>query len=370
MDAYSPTASEPNDDELAERILQLLASGAAISFRDEFQGLSRRARLAVLCSLRSALRAEGLLPVGPITRSLGGYSIVRALTPGGMARVFLARDEGVLERSVVLKTVAKGAKAAEKERLLLEGYMLSRVSHPALPRSIDVREQSGTPFLVLELVPGQRLDLLLNRGRGGGLERFPDVVGAVAELHRAGIVHRDIKPENVLVRPDGSLVLIDLGLAGLIDDERDPLRSQLAGTVPYLAPEQVRTRQAGCDPRTDVFQLGLLAFELATGLRFAGPLEPDTLVGILESPRDPERELRATALSASERRLVRSCLATDPKARPANAGELLERWTSAASAERAHAGVAARAMAGSPPGRALLVTTAVATVLFSVLAWM
>ena len=336
------TAAAERCDLLAEKILVRMTEGPAFSLPRELEALPARQRFDVLQSVRFALRADLKLPAGsPLGMRLGRYWVERELDQGGMGSVFLARDL-VFDRRVVLKTARPGGHdPADRERLQHEGLLLASVTHPSLPRALDCDQLGGITFLVLEHVPGQRLDRLLRaRAEGGSsalhlsgprlLESlFPPVVEAVAALHLSQIVHRDLKPGNVLVRPDGRPVVLDLGLAGHRDDEEDPYRDRLSGTVPYLAPEQMRARRSGWDPRTDVFQLGLLAFELCTGRRFVESLSPQHAIAQVEQPRDPSAELRAAGAPLALRKLLACCLRRDPHQRPRDAAELLESLSAA-----------------------------------------
>jgi tetratricopeptide (TPR) repeat protein len=198
-----------------------------------------------------------------------------------MGEVFRAEDTK-LRRPVALKLVSRhvGREGPSRERLLREARSASRLNHPNIVTIYAIEEVAGEDFIVMELVPGEPLRALLHRGPLD-LARLLDlggqIAGALAAAHAAGIIHRDIKPANILVTPAGSAKVLDFGLAKEIDparisSEAEPLTETGAaiGTVAYMSPEQ--TRGEMLDARTDIFSLGTLLYEAATGvLPFRGP---------------------------------------------------------------------------------------------------
>ena len=322
MDFERSSASGAEVEERAERILRRLASEEVFSLDEELGELDVRGRFEVLRSLSFAFRAEG-----------ERFEFVRPLGMAETSGRFLARDR-VCDRDVVLEMLRDGVDSqTQKAALLRKAKLLAPRTHPSFPRVFDWIDHGRLPCLLLEYVRGRSLvELLKEKDPAASVSMLPALVGAVAELHAAGIVHRAIEPRNVRVRPDGWPTLLGFELAGRRDDPDDPKRDRVSDSAPeYLAHEQLSTKQLGCDPRTDVFQLGALAFEIATGHRFRALCDPATLGSPPISPRAVACALRATDLDAHQQRLVRACLASNPANRPANAGEMLEQWSGAPS---------------------------------------
>jgi len=204
-----------------------------------------------------------------VSRVAGRYEIVGELGRGGMATVHLARQPD-LDRLVALKelsALASGDSAAAA-RFLREARVAGALSHPNVVTVHDFFEHDGTPFIAMEYVPGGTL-----RGYQAGLEpaqRFGVLLAVLAGLTHAarhGIVHRDLKPENLLVTADGHVKIADFGIAKAIDSARGATRLTVTGTTigtpDYIAPEQAMGTATG--PRSDLYALGCIAFELLAG---------------------------------------------------------------------------------------------------------
>lgn len=215
--------------------------------------------------------------LAPGTRVAERYAIEAEIGAGGMGVVFRARDER-LGREVALKVLAADAvgDAGARKRLLREARAGAAIDHPSLARVYDVGEtDDGSVFLVMELVRGRSLRELVREGprpREEVARLVTELARALAAVHAAGVVHRDVKPDNVIVRDDGRVVLLDLGLAKvapLLDVTRSasgaPLTTErgLLGTPSYMAPEQALG--GSVDARADAFALGVTAYELLTG---------------------------------------------------------------------------------------------------------
>jgi eukaryotic-like serine/threonine-protein kinase len=214
----------------------------------------------------------------------GAYTLDRLLAEGGMGEVWLAhRNDGQFEGTFAVKLLnlaAPGAKALD--RFKREGRVLARLTHPYIARLIDAGATSdGQPFLVLEFIDGQHIDqycqarALATHTR---VKLFLDVLAAVSHAHTSLIIHRDIKPSNVLVTPDGTVKLLDFGIAKLIDpeltlEERGQLTriEEVALTPSYAAPEQILGEPLST--ATDVYQLGVLLHVLLTGQLPRGKLD-------------------------------------------------------------------------------------------------
>jgi len=215
-----------------------------------------------------------------IGKSLAHYEIIGLLGKGGMGEVYRARDTK-LDRDVALKILpAKvAADPAALERFEREAKTVAGLNHPHVVTLHSVEEDRGIRFLTMELVEGQGLDQLLGPD-GLPLSQVFEIGTAVADAlaaaHEKGIVHRDLKPANVMVTRNGHVKVLDFGLAKLTEDHpaSDIEKTEalgltqagsVLGTVPYMSPEQLRGQTV--DSRSDIFSLGILLYELATGRR-------------------------------------------------------------------------------------------------------
>ena len=214
-------------------------------------------------------------------QTLGAYTLEAPLGQGGMGSVWLARrSDGRFEGKVAIKFLnAALVGRAGEERFRREGSILARLTDPNIARLIDAGVSgAGQPYLVLELVDGDRIDQYCDDERfdvAARLELFLDVLGAVAHAHANLIVHRDLKPSNVLVTNDGTVKLLDFGIAKLLEDELHPGESTeltreagRAMTPEYAAPEQLLGLPV--TTATDVYALGVLLYVLLGGQHPAG----------------------------------------------------------------------------------------------------
>jgi TolB-like protein/Flp pilus assembly protein TadD len=269
-----------------------------------------------------------------IGETLARYRIVDKLGEGGMGEVYLAEDTE-LDRKVALKMLpSEMAGDPERlERFRREAKAVAALNHPNIVTIYSIEESDGTQFLTMEHVEGESLDHMLPP-TGMPLSKVFDIAvplaDALATAHERGIVHRDLKPANIMVNKEGRVKVLDFGLAKLTQDDAEegadggltqiPTRmatltgeGMVMGTAPYMSPEQVEGR--AMDHRTDIFSLGVLLYELATGRR---PFSSDTSAGLVSSI------LRDTPSSVTEinpglprhlARIVQHCLEKDPEAR-------------------------------------------------------
>lgn len=268
---------------------------------------------------------------GPGSR-LGNYTIVAQIGSGGMGEVFRARDER-LGRDVAVKVIHTRA-AADSEALALferEARTLAALSHPNIMSIFDFGTADGHAYAVMELLEGSNL-----RQRLGGKPlpwRTAVAVGmavckGLAAAHAKGVVHRDLKPENVFVQLDGQVKVLDFGLAHLEaeageGDVHAPLlgREGFVGSKLYMAPEQI-CRQA-VDPRTDIFAVGMLLYEMLAGSHpFPCLSVSETMAAILHEDPRPVGSF-GKSLPAPLGQLVHACLAKDPASRPPTALDLM-----------------------------------------------
>ena len=244
------------------------------------------------------------------------YEVVAPLATGGMGGVYLAAHARTGER-VALKvpdpTFVDHAEVVA--RLFGERAVSARASHPGL---VDIRaagrSTDDVPYLVMEYLDGETLAQIIERGDvdlDAVVELAAKVAGALAALHAAGYVHCDVKPENVVVLRDGSIKVIDFGVARRVD-EPPPDDASIAGTPAYMAPEQWRGRP---EPASDVYALGCALFELVTGeTPFDGSL-PE-LMGRHMEARPPRLSWLRAGVPGPLERIVQRMLAKVASDRP------------------------------------------------------
>ncbi|VTS02810.1 atp synthase subunit beta : Protein kinase OS=Gemmatimonadetes bacterium KBS708 GN=J421_0248 PE=3 SV=1: Pkinase: AAA_16 [Gemmata massiliana] len=253
-----------------------------------------------------------------------GYELLGRLGGGGMGIVYKAHDER-LGRLVALKFLP-AEYSREPDRLALfhrEARTASALNHPHICTVHDFCEYDGRAFIVLEYIEGQTLrDLLSGRPR---IDETARLIGqaarALAVAHAAGVVHRDVKPENLMVRTDGYLKVLDFGLAHRLPEAASLEHSGdheshvgVFGTVPYMSPEQTRAVPVG--PSSDVFSLGVVFYEMATGRHpFPAGNPLDMLRAIAEDTPVPPGRLNSE-LPAAIGTLIAQMLSKDPRARP------------------------------------------------------
>jgi eukaryotic-like serine/threonine-protein kinase len=222
------------------------------------------------------IAAPARFTIGPGDR-VGSYTVLALLGAGGMADVYLARQQRP-QRTVALKIIRRSlAGASLVRRFEHEAELLGRLHHPGIAQVYEAgtAEQgpAGTlPFIAMELVAGPPLAEYAQRRRLDARERLELIVRvceAVEHAHQRGVIHRDLKPGNVLVDERGQPKVLDFGVARALDAERDismhTRDGQLVGTLPYMSPEQVAGDHDDIDTRCDVYALGVMLFELLTG---------------------------------------------------------------------------------------------------------
>ncbi|MFO0878726.1 MAG: protein kinase [Gemmataceae bacterium] len=299
---------------------------------------------------------------------LGRYKTIRLLGEGGMGRVFLAHDTN-LDRQVVIKVMHDhiAADPTFRERFQRETFLTAQFTHPYAVTVYDAYpNDSKGPFILMEYIQGETLDVVLNRNRRLDVVRVGRLLHMLCEVlqaaHAKGLIHRDLKPANLMVvdpdTPYEILKVMDFGLAKLLGPQSMSAVTNAefaVGTPGYMCPEQARGEEM--DHRGDLYAVGVILFELLTGqLPFAGRSTMDVLIAHAteEPPSFTTLGLMGLVPPAIER-VVQAALAKDPNQRPRNARELSEAYAAALtsnSAEPSHKG--AHPTARPPRGRSTM----------------
>ena len=322
----------------------------------------------------------------PIGRVLAHYRISAAIGAGGMGEVYRAADTK-LGREVALK-VLPAEMAADPERLARfqrEAKSLAQLDHSNIVTIYSVEESEGIHFLTMQLIEGQSLDRLIP-AKGLPAEGIIEIASAIAEAlaaaHEKGIVHRDLKPANVMVAGDGRVKVLDFGLAkdvsasktadATLTSESRTHAGIVMGTPAYMSPEQTAGRPL--DARTDIFSLGVVLHEMATGKRpFEGNSSAELLSAILRDTPPSVSELRPD-LPAELDRIIRRCLEKDPRHRFQTARDIcnefrdLSRQSSPKLAPASAASAVASPLAGKSKARRRTMETALGIALLVIAA--
>jgi eukaryotic-like serine/threonine-protein kinase len=266
-----------------------------------------------------------------VGRTLGHYRIEQQIGAGGMGVVYRARDQR-LDRDVGLKLLPQGLHndPVARERLRKEALALSKLNHPNIAQIYDFDTHDGMTFLIIEYVRGETLARKIADGplpEEVVLRIGMQVASALEAANDVGIVHRDIKPSNIMMTSKGDVKVLDFGLAklfrpsesGLTQSCVDP-QDEGGGTLPYMAPERLKSEPA--DFRSDIYSLGTVLYETATGRRaFIAPNPAVLISEILNKNPDLPREINPN-LSVSLEQVVMRCLAKEPARRYQRASEL------------------------------------------------
>ena len=264
---------------------------------------------------------------------LGPYEILSPLGAGGMGEVYKARDSR-LERTVAVKVLPShlSASAETRQRFEREAKTISQLTHAHICALYDVGSANGVEYLVMELLDGETLSDRLRHGAlplEQTLRYGTEIADALDRAHRQGIVHRDLKPANVMITKAG-VKLLDFGLAKAMAPAAPagnltalPTQQELThegtilGTFQYMSPEQLEGKEA--DSRSDIFALGAVLYEMATGKKaFSGTSQASLISAIMKEDPPPVSTIQAMSPPALDR-VVKTCLAKDPE----------DRWQSA-----------------------------------------
>jgi serine/threonine-protein kinase len=326
MIVRAPHGTEPvpaNTTELWRAEGLCMLCGVVIPAEDLASGRAQKAREGLICRLCLEV---ALVP----GRKLGGYRIIEQIGIGGMAEVY--RVEQVTGgRIAAMKTLLDPQNASETERarFVQEAKASARLEHPNLVRIYDAGEESGIPYIIMELIEGEDLaDILDRRGRlevGVAVDVVLDIASALAYSHSHGVIHRDVKPGNIIVDSVWRRArLLDLGVAKIHDlseASRLTQKDMGIGTLEYAAPEQIRSAR-DVDARADIYSLGATLYRMVVGVRpFTATRQIDLARAVIEEPLEwPEYAL--ASVPASLRAVVERAMEKEPRRRYAGAGDL------------------------------------------------
>jgi eukaryotic-like serine/threonine-protein kinase len=268
---------------------------------------------------------------------VGRFEILSAIGAGGMGEVYRARDSR-LQRDVAIKILPElvADDVERRERFDREAQVLASLNHPNIAAIHGFEESDGAGAIVMELVDGETLADRLARGKlpvSATIAIAQQIASALDAAHERGIVHRDLKPANIKLTAEGTVKVLDFGLAKAMSGTREPA-SDLAesptvydgatragiilGTAPYMSPEQARGERI--DARTDVWAFGCVLYEMLTGRRtFSASTTADTIAAILQ--REPDWSAIPQGTPSALRRLLSRCLEKDPRRRLRSVGD-------------------------------------------------
>jgi eukaryotic-like serine/threonine-protein kinase len=325
----------------SQRARELLGLASELSPEDQRVYLDRvcegdevlRSEVEALLAAREENEPTIILdyPETSAARTIGVYRIEERIGAGGMGEVWSATDTR-LRRRVAIKFLPPRvtADASRVSRFENEARTASALNHPNILTVHELGEAGSMHYIVTELVEGRTLRERMNEGPlplDEALELGQQIASALAAAHEAGVVHRDIKPENVMIRPDGLVKVLDFGLAKLVEQTPGEIASALTkegsvlGTPSYMSPEQLRGEPI--DPRSDVWSLGVVIFEMITGRRpFLG--EPSDMVARILRDDPPSMRSLIHDLPQPVESLIVKALQKERAKRHASAREMLE----------------------------------------------
>lgn len=328
-----------------------------------------------ISELSTEQRLHGSFTLSPGTMIGERYLIERKIGHGGVGIVFLARDKRLHDAPVVIKLLAEGLLDLEnrawfEKKFRQEVYALARIDHPGVVRALDVGElPDGRAYLVMQYVPGMTLRSIIQpQGQPQGpqgmeLRRAADLLRqmgqALTAAHQQGVIHRDLKPENIMLQIAGAeehVRLIDFGIATVLDtvEAGSGRTTQVVGTRDYMSPEQLQGRPSHA---SDIYALGVIAYEMLTGRR---PFNPETAAQLLELQRGGVKimpcDLRPSLPRAAQSVILKS-LSFAPEDRYASAKDFTEDLARAlTNAPNTQEQIIERSVVSEIPGAALTIS--------------
>lgn len=255
------------------------------------------------------------------------YQVIEELGKGGMGKIYKVYDTKIDEK-IALKLVDVETAADKKtlERFRHELKLARKVSHRNVCRMFDLGEEQGIHYITMEFVPGEDLKNSITRigplTPGKAISIAKQICKGLAEAHKLGVIHRDLKPQNVMIDSEGNARIMDFGIARTLKGEGITADGVVIGTPEYMSPEQVEGKEV--DPRTDIYALGTILYEMMTG---RVPFKGKSPISIAfkhktEKPKDPR--MYNDQIPEELSRLVLKCMEKDKEKRYQNVGELLE----------------------------------------------
>jgi serine/threonine-protein kinase len=241
---------------------------------------------------------------------VGSYKVTEKIGEGGMGAVFKGIDL-MLEREVAIKMLRPELASQPQvvERFRSEAVTLAKLNHPNIATLFSFLRQGEDFFMVMEFVRGQTLENLIRRSGAMTCDRaialFCQALEGIDHAHRMGIVHRDIKPANMMLTENGTLKVMDFGIARVLGTSRMTKQGNIVGTIEYMSPEQVRGQET--DARSDIYSLGILLYEMVTGhVPFYSDSEFDLMRMQIEDAPRPPRMLSANIPHTVEKAIMRA----------------------------------------------------------------
>jgi len=257
------------------------------------------------------------------TRVANRYDVTSLLGSGGMANVFKAVDR-LLQRDVAIKILSEQSEAI-RHRFLLEARSLARLNHPGIVAVYDAGESAGIPYIVMELADGPTLAEAAAMGLtiGFTVRATIGLLDALHYAHENDVLHRDVKPSNIIVRSDGSVKIMDFGLSRRISDLSEGTQAgEIAGTISYLPPERFLGKPV--DARGDLYSLGIILYELFTGVLPFRNDQNDLVAVVFAHGNEPAPapSKHNAKVTPELERIVLKLIEKDPEARYQSAREL------------------------------------------------
>jgi serine/threonine-protein kinase len=260
-----------------------------------------------------------------IGQKLSHYRFTERICEGGMGTVYKAEDFA-LKRTVAIKMIKPSHQDPQvsAKRFLREAQAISQLVHPNVVTIHEIIQKGDANFLIMQYIEGESLRRRLDRGPIQPEVAFrvaADIAAGLDAAHQIGVVHRDVKPENIMIEPSGRSVVLDFGIARLVDRSTLTRKGRIVGTLPYMAPESVSGKPV--DARSDVYSLAVVLYEMLTGkVPLDDKEEAALFFKIMNVPPDPV-SVRMPGLPAGVDRILGRALAKDPDARQGTAAEML-----------------------------------------------
>lgn len=276
---------------------------------------------------RPAAAAAGQAPV-EIPQKISGYRILQKIGEGAIGTVYKALQLS-MDRVVAIKVLLPRYAANDRlrEKFFSEARIAAKLAHPNIVQAIDVGQENGIYYFVMEYIDGPTVGHLLKRGGALDEKRVIHIVTQVAQAlsyaHRHGVIHRDIKPDNIMLTREGTVKLCDLGLAKAIHDPDDVKAGIIVGTPYYLSPEQAKG-DVNIDARADIYSLGAAFYHMVTGtVPFPGDNAVAVVTKHLTEPLEPPR-VRQPLVSPAVNFVITKMMAKDREDRYQSADELIK----------------------------------------------